>query len=441
MKKVIIMGAAGRDFHDFNTVFKDNKDCQVVAFTAEQIPNISGRKYPAKLAGKAYPKGIPIFPEKDLAKLIKKHKVDFVTLSYSDLYDIDVMNKAAITLAAGADFMFISPKNTMLKSKVPVIAVCAVRTGAGKSPVSRKIAQLLSKKKYRVVVVRHPMPYGDLAKQAVQRFASLEDLDRYKCTIEEREDYEPHIKNGFIVYSGVNYQDILLHAQQEADVIIWDGGNNDTPFFKPDLHIVVVDPHRPGHEISYYPGETNFRMADVILINKMDSATKQGIATVKENIKKYNPKAKVIEAVSDLVIDNPERLEGKKVLVVEDGPTLTHGGMKYGAGMIIAQKYNTDRIDPRQYAVGSIKDIYKKYPHLGNILPAMGYGNKQVKELEKTINNAKCDFVISATPTDLSRYIKTKKEMIHVGYETREISRLKLADVIARVKIKKNKKK
>ncbi|MCK4669869.1 MAG: tetraacyldisaccharide 4'-kinase [Nanoarchaeota archaeon] len=439
MKKVLIMGAAGRDFHDFNTVFKDNEEYQVVAFTAEQIPDISGRKYPPKLAGELYPKGIPIFPEKDLARLIKKHKIDFVTLSYSDLYDIDVMNKAAVVLAAGADFMLISPKNTMLKAKVPVIAVCAVRTGAGKSPVSRKIAKLLRDKKYKVVVVRHPMPYGDLVKQAVQRLATYDDLKKHKCTIEEREEYEPHIKNDIIVYAGVNYQDILLHAQDEADVIIWDGGNNDTPFFKPDVHLVVVDPHRPGHEITYFPGETNFRMADILLINKVKTATKQGIETVKENIKKFNPKAQVIEAACEIIIKNPERIRNKKVIVVEDGPTLTHGGMKYGAGMIIAQKSGADRVDPRKYAVGSIKEIYKKYSHLGNILPAMGYGNKQIKELERTINNAKCDFVLSATPIDLGKLIKTKKEIIRVEYEIKETSRLKLADVIQKLKIKKKK--
>ncbi|MBD3260001.1 GTPase [Candidatus Woesearchaeota archaeon] len=440
MKNVIIMGAAGRDFHNFNTYYKDKEAHHVVAFTAEQIPNISGRKYPAKLAGRLYPKGIPIFPEEQLPKLIKKFKVDDVVLSYSDLSHIEVMHKASIANANGANFVLLSVEDTTLKSQKPVVAVCAVRTGCGKSPLSRKISLYYKKKGYSVVIVRHPMPYGNLIKQECQRFASYEDLNKHDCTIEEREEYEPHINNGIIVYAGVNYQLILKEAEKEADIIIWDGGNNDTPFFKPDLLFVVADPHRAGHEITYYPGETNLRMADIVLINKADTATKQNIDMVRQNTKQYNPKAKIIEAESEVIIEDPSVIEGKNVLVVEDGPTLTHGGMEFGAGIIAARQNGAGKIiDPRKFAVGSIKQVYSKYPHLTNVLPAMGYGRKQVKELEKTIRKANCDLVIDGSPVNLDKLIKSNKPIIPISYEIKEKGGLKVEDVLKKLKVKKEK--
>lgn len=439
-RTVLILGAAGRDFHNFNTYYKDKNEYNVVAFTAEQIPNISGRRYPAKLAGKQYPKGIPIFPESQLPQLIKRFKVDDVVLSYSDLSHIDVMHKASIANANGANFVLLSAQDTMLKSKKPVIAVCAVRTGCGKSPLSRKISLYYKKKGYSVAVVRHPMPYGDLVKQEWQRFETYSDLDKHKCTIEEREEYEPHINNGIIVYAGVNYQLILEKAEKEADIIIWDGGNNDTSFFKPDILFVVVDPHRPGHEITYYPGETNFRLADVIVINKVDTALKENIAIVKHNIKKFNPKAIVIEADSDIIIEDPAIIKGKEVLVVEDGPTLTHGGMTYGAGIIAARQNKAAKIiDPRKYATGSLKQVYEKFPHLTDVLPAMGYGKQQIKELEKTINKARCDLVIDGSPVNLDKLLRTNKPIISIRYEIKEKGKLKIESILSKIKVRRKK--
>ncbi|MGB8959081.1 MAG: cyclic 2,3-diphosphoglycerate synthase [Candidatus Aminicenantales bacterium] len=431
MKKVIIMGAAGRDFHNFNTYFRDNPDYRVVAFTATQIPDIEGRKYPAALAGKLYPKGIPIFAEADLDKLIAAHKVDDVHLAYSDLPHAYVMDKASQVLAAGANFVLLGPCDTMIKSKKPVVSVCAVRTGSGKSQTSRRVAAILKEKGRRVVAIRHPMPYGDLVKQKVQRFATYADLDKYECTIEEREEYEPHIDKGIIVYAGVDYGAILRQAEKEADVILWDGGNNDFSFYKPDLEIVVADPHRAGHELSYYPGAVNFRRADVIVINKMDTATPEGIETVLANARKVNPKAKIIRANSPTIVKDGGRITGKRVLVIEDGPTLTHGGMKYGAGIVAARKYGAaEIIDPRPFAVGSIKKTFEKYNHLDNVLPAMGYGDKQTRELAQTIEAIDCDLVVSATPIDITRVIKVSKPILRVGYELEEIGTPTLKDVL-----------
>jgi predicted GTPase len=415
MKKVIIMGAAGRDFHNFNTYFRDNPNFQVVAFTATQIPDIDGRKYPAALAGKLYSDGIPIFPEEQLDALIRKHNVTKVYLSYSDLPHEYVMHKASQVQAAGATFILLGPIDTMIKSKRPVVSVCAVRTGCGKSQTSRKAALILKKKGRSVAAIRHPMPYGDLVKQKVQRFATYEDMAKNECTIEEREEYEPHVKNGIIVYAGVDYEAILREAEKEADVILWDGGNNDFPFYKSDLEIVVVDPHRAGHELLYYPGETNFRRADVIIVNKMDTAPQAGIDTVMENIKKINPSAIVIKANSPTIVENGEQIRGKRVLVIEDGPTLTHGGMTYGAGIVAAQKYGAAEIvDPRSAAVGSIKATFEKYSHLDKVLPAMGYGDAQIHDLSQTISRIDCDLIVSATPIDLNRLIQTKQPMLPV---------------------------
>jgi len=431
MKKVLIMGAAGRDFHNFNTYFRDNPDYRVVAFTATQIPDIEGRKYPAVLAGKLYPKGIPIEAESELDRLIADYKVDDVHLAYSDLPYGYVMNKAAQVQAAGANFVLLGPNDTMIKSKRPVVSVCAVRTGSGKSQTSRRVAEILQKKGRRVAAIRHPMPYGDLAKQAVQRFASYADLDKHECTIEEREEYEPHIDKGIIIYAGVDYGAILRQAEKEADVILWDGGNNDFPFYKSDLEIVVADPHRAGHELSYYPGETNFRRAKVIVINKMDTATPEGIETVLANARKVNPKATIIRANSPTIVENGARIAGKRVLVIEDGPTLTHGGMKYGAGIVAARKYGAaEIIDPRPFAVGSIKKTFEKYNHLDNVLPAMGYGDKQTRELAQTIEAIDCDLVVSATPIDITRVIKVSKPILRVGYELEEIGTPTLKDVL-----------
>ena len=421
-KKIIIMGAAGRDFHNFNTLYRDNADVQVVAFTATQIPDIDGRKYPKALAGKLYPKGIPIHDESELLDLIKKHKVDEVVFSYSDVPYHYVMEKAAYVNNAGARFVLEGGEPTMVKSTKPVVAVCAIRTGCGKSQTTRKVAEVLMAMGKKVVAIRHPMPYGDLAKQACQRFAKLSDLDKHKCTIEEREEYEPHIMSGVIIYAGVDYEMIVREAEKEADVILWDGGNNDIPFYKPDYMITVVDPHRPGHELAYFPGQQNLLMADCILINKIDSADPDGIAEVRENIAAYNPDAVVVDAASPLGADFPERIKGKSVLVVEDGPTLTHGEMTYGAGVVAAQKYGAaELVDPRPYTVKSISDTFKKYPGIGVLLPAMGYGDKQVKDLETTINKVKCDVVIIATPIDLNRIVKIKKPTVRITYELQEI--------------------
>ncbi len=430
-KKVVIMGAAGRDFHNFNLYFRDNKEYEVIAFTATQIPDISGRKYPKELAGKLYPKGIPIYDEKELPKLIKDKKIDVVVFSYSDISHIDLMHKASTVLAEGASFMFLGPKETMIKSTKPVISICAARTGCGKSQTTRKVSEILRNAGKKVVAVRHPMPYGDLNKQRVQRFATLKDLDKYECTIEEREEYEPHIVSGVTVYAGVDYEAILRQAEKEADVVLWDGGNNDTPFYKSDLEIVVVDPHRPGHEVSYHPGETNVRRADVVVINKIDTADVESIEEVRENVSIVNPQAVIIEAASPLSVSNPMAIRGKRVLVVEDGPTLTHGEMAYGAGVMAARKYGTcELVDPRPYAVASIQATYEKYPDIGILLPAMGYGEKQIKDLEKTINKTECDLVIIATPIDLGRLIKINKPSVRVEYYLDEIGRPNLEDVL-----------
>ena len=415
-KKVIILGAAGRDFHNFDVYFKDDEEYEVVGFTATQIPGIEARSYPAELSGPNYPKGLPIFPEDDLEKLIAEHGIDIVVLSYSDLSYDTVMHLGSRAIAAGADYMLLGGKKTMLPSKKPVIGVCAVRTGCGKSQVSRHVAKLLHQRGLKTVAIRHPMPYGDLAKQAVQRFATIEDLAKHECTIEEREEYEAHIDKDTIVYAGVIYADILEQAEKEADVIIWDGGNNDLPFIKPNLWIVVADPLRAGHEMSYYPGEANFRAADVIVINKVNTATDEAVASVAANAAMANPEAQVVKAVSDVVIDDPKAIEGKRVLVIEDGPTLTHGEMGYGAGQVAAEKYGATVIDPRPFTSGSIKDLYTKFPHLGQIVPAMGYYPEQVKELEDTINSADCDLVLVATPFDLGRLLNVSKPLVRVAY-------------------------
>lgn len=435
-KRVIIMGAAGRDFHNFNTYFRDNDDYEVVAFTATQIPDIEGRKYPAVLAGENYPDGIPILPEDNLFELIKEHKIDEVVFAYSDVMHEYVMSRGSQVIAAGADFRLMGSKTTMLETKVPVIAVCAVRTGVGKSQTTRRVSDILNKMGKKVVVIRHPMPYGDLAKQAVQRYEDYDDMDKHDCTIEEREEYEPHIDRGNILYAGVDYGRILKEAEKEADVILWDGGNNDMPFYKPDLMITLVDPHRPGHELRYFPGETNLRMADVCVINKVSTAYPENVEKVRENIRRANPEARIVEAASPIFVDKPEIISGKKVLVIEDGPTLTHGEMKYGAGAIAARKFGAaELIDPRSYAVGSIKDTFAKYTHLSDILPAMGYGKKQMKELEQTIKNAECDTVVIGTPIDLRRIIKFDKPATRVRYELQEIGKPDLEDIIGELNL------
>lgn len=432
-RKILIMGAAGRDFHNFNTLYRDDKSVEVVAFTATQIPDIEGRKYPASLAGKLYPKGISIYDESELLNLIKKHKIDEVVFSYSDVPYHYVMEKAAYVNSAGASFTLVGGGPTMIKSNKPVVAVCAVRTGCGKSQTTRRVAEVLQAMGKKVVAIRHPMPYGDLAKQICQRFVTLKDLDKHKCTIEEREEYEPHINKGIVVYAGVDYETIIRQAEKEADIILWDGGNNDMPFYKPDVMITVVDPHRPGHELSYYPGQHNLLMADVIIINKIDSAEPDGVAEIRENIAIYNPNATVIEAASPIEADKPERIKGKKVLVVEDGPTLTHGEMTYGAGVVAAQKYGAaELVDPRPFAVKSISDTYKKYPGIGVLLPAMGYGDQQVKDLETTINRTKCDLVIVATPIDLTRVLDIKKPSVRIFYNLQEIGTPNLEMVMKR---------
>jgi predicted GTPase len=429
--KVIIMGAAGRDFHNFNTFFRNNKSYKVVAFTATQIPNIEGRVYPASLAGKGYPKGIPIEPENKLTELIKQHEADFVVFSYSDVSHEYVMHKASEAQAAGATFWVMGTKHTMIESSRPVIAICAVRTGSGKSQTTRKVSQILKDAGKKVVVIRHPMPYGDLEKQKVQRFASYKDLEDQKCTIEEREEYEPHIARGTIVYAGVDYEAIIRQAEEEADVVLWDGGNNDLPFYQTALHIVVADPHRAGHEKRYFPGEANVRRADVIIINKVDTAKKEDIEIVKKNIAELNPNAKVIMANSPFTVDKSEQIKGKKVLVIEDGPTLTHGEMKYGAGIFAAKKFGAAEIvDPRPYTVGTITDTFKKYPEIGTLLPAMGYSDQQIKDMETTINKTVCDLVVSATPIDISKLVKVNKTIIRVGYELEEVGSPNLKELL-----------
>ena len=429
--KVVIMGAAGRDFHNFNVSFRNNDEYEVVAFTATQIPGIEKRRYPPELAGSNYPQGIPIHSEEELPKLVREYDVDEVVFAYSDVPHEYVMHRASIALACGADFRLMGPSTTMLKAKVPVVSVCAVRTGSGKSQTSRRVCKILRKLGFNVVVVRHPMPYGDLRKQICQRFASLEDLDKYECTIEEREEYEPHINNGIVVYAGVDYERILKEAEKEADIIVWDGGNNDVPFYTSDLHIVVADPHRPGHELAYHPGETNLRMADVVIINKVDTADAENVETVRGNIKTANPDAIIVKAASPITVADPERVKGKKVLVVEDGPTLTHGNMAYGAGTIAAKRLNASEIlDPRPYAVGAIKATFKEYKHLGALLPAMGYSEEQIRELEETINATPCDVVVIGTPVDLRRVLNLKKPAVRVKYELQEVSKPDLEDIL-----------
>lgn len=429
--KVIIMGAAGRDFHNFNVYFRNNDAYEVVAFTATQIPGIAERGYPPELAGANYPNGIPIYPEEELPNLIKQHDIDQVVFAYSDVPHEYVMHKASMVLANGADFRLMGPKTTMLEAKVPLVSVCAVRTGSGKSQTSRQIAKILKNKGLRVVAIRHPMPYGDLRKQIWQRFATYEDLDKYECTIEEREEYEPHIDNGIIVYAGVDYEKILREAEKEADVIVWDGGNNDLSFYKSDLHIVVADPHRAGNELTYYPGETNLRMADVVIINKVDTADPKNVKKVKENIEKVNPKARVLEAASPVTVDKPELIKGNRVLVIEDGPTLTHGNMPYGAGAVIAKKLGArEMVDPRPYAVGSIKETYEKYTHLGAILPAVGYGDKQIAELKATIDRTPCDAVVIGTPIDLRRVMTIDKPTVRAKYELKVLGPVTLEEIL-----------
>jgi predicted GTPase len=429
--KTIIMGAAGRDFHNFNVVYRDDERFEILAFTAAQIPDIAGRRYPPELAGPFYPEGIPIYAEEDLPGLIATHGVQQVVFSYSDVSYAHVMHRAAMVNAAGADFLLLGGARTMIRSSKPVVAVCAVRTGSGKSQTTRKVAGLLREAGLRVAAVRHPMPYGDLAAQRVQRFGSLDDLVRHRCTIEEIEEYEPHIVSGTIVYAGVDYEQILRQAEEEADVILWDGGNNDLPFYRPDVHIVVADPLRAGHELAYYPGETNVRLADVVIINKIDSADMCSIDTVRDNVRAINPHAVVIEAASPVMAEGAEVITGRRVLVVEDGPTATHGEMKFGAGTVVARKYGAGEIvDARPHAVGKLIDTYRIYPGIGTVLPAMGYGQEQVRDLEATIDRVPCDVVVIGTPIDLNRLIKIRKPTVRVRYDLQEIGRPDLRDVL-----------
>jgi predicted GTPase len=429
--RVLIMGAAGRDFHNFNTFFRPRERYEVVAFTATQIPNIEGRTYPAELAGDLYPEGIPIYAEEDLVDLIHKHEIDQVVFAYSDVSHEYVMHKASQVLAAGSDFRLMGSRSTMLQSSKPVVAVCAVRTGSGKSQTTRHVCDVLQKLGHKVVAIRHPMPYGNLVRQRVQRFADYAALDEYDCTIEEREEYEPHIDRGVIVYAGVDYEAILREAEQEADVIVWDGGNNDLPFYKPDLYIVVADPHRAGHELRYYPGESNLRAADVVVLNKIDTADLANIAQVRQNVIAVNPTAIIVEAASPIFVENPGAIRGKRVLVVEDGPTLTHGEMAYGAGAVAARRYGAAEIvDPRPYAVGSIAETFARYPKTGPVLPAMGYGEQQVCDLQETINRTPCDLVIIGTPIDLRRLIEIEKPADRVRYELQVIGQPTLEGVL-----------
>ncbi|WP_243304876.1 cyclic 2,3-diphosphoglycerate synthase [Geothrix oryzisoli] len=421
-RRVVILGAAGRDFHNFNTVYRDNPAYQVVAFTATQIPDIAGRRYPAVLAGKLYPEGIPIFDESELVDLIHRERVDAAVFSYSDVPHATVMHLASLCIAHGCDFELLGADKTMIQSTRPVIGITAVRTGAGKSQTTRYISNILKKLGKKVVAIRHPMPYGDLAKQACQRFATYSDLDKHECTIEEREEYEPHIDNGFVVYAGVDYEQIIRSAEKEADVILWDGGNNDLPFYKSDLHLCIADPLRSGHEMAYHPGEANFRMADIIIINKCDSAKEADIKAIEANAALVNPKARVIRANSPVTCDKPEMVKGKRALVIEDGPTLTHGSMTYGAGVVAAKAVGAHEIvDPTPYAVASIAATYRKYPNAQGILPAMGYGEQQVKDLQATIEATPCDVVLSGTPIDLTRVLKVSKPMTRVRYDLAEI--------------------
>ena len=415
--RVLIMGAAGRDFHNFNVFYRDNANYEVVGFTAAQIPDIHGRLYPPSLAGELYPKGLPIYGEADLREIIAKEQVDEVVFAYSDVSHEDIMHKASIAIAAGADFRLLGPKHSMLASRRPVIAVCAARTGSGKSQVTRYIAEFFAKLQRRVVVIRHPMPYGDLAAQKVQRYATLDDMDKHHCTIEEREEYEPHIERGNVLYAGVDYGCILEEAEQEAEIILWDGGNNDLPFYEPDLMITIVDPHRPGHELKYHPGEANVRLADVVIVNKVDTALRENIDTVIDNVRSVNPLAQIIECRSPITATDLSVLEDKRVLVVEDGPTLTHGGMSYGAGFLAAKAAGGNIVDPRNVAVGSIVDTYNKYPHMGPILPAMGYSPKQCSELAATISKCDAEVVVIGTPIDLQRVIEISKPTVRVTYE------------------------
>jgi predicted GTPase len=429
--RIVIMGAAGRDFHNFNAVFREDSSSRVVAFTATQIPNIEGRRYPKELAGPLYPDGIPIHPESDLPRLIREEPVDQVVFAYSDVSHETVMHKASLVLACGADFRLIGPKVTMLPAKVPVVSVCAVRTGCGKSQTTRRVAGILRAKGRRVVAVRHPMPYGDLVRQRVQRFAALEDLDRQRCTIEEREEYEPHIVAGGVIYAGVDYGAILAEAQEEADIILWDGGNNDLPFYRSDLEIVVVDPLRPGHERTYHPGEANLRRANVVVINKIDSAGPEGVDAVRRSIRELNPRAMVVDAASPLFVDGAEQIRGRRVLAIEDGPTLTHGGMKYGAGVLAAIRHGAaEVVDPRPYTVGTLTRTFEAYPGIGTLLPAMGYGEQQMRDLEATITRTPCDVVLVATPIDLRRVIEIRKPALRVRYELQEIGKPDLADAL-----------
>ena len=433
MKQVLILGAAGRDFHNFNVLFRDNPAYNVIAFTATQIPDIAGRRYPAELAGKLYPRGIPIFEEKDMENLVAEHNIDAVVFSYSDISHQNLMHLASRALAANVDFWLLGAGHTQIKSSVPVISVCAVRTGCGKSPVSRLVAEELRQQGRKPVVIRHPMPYGDLAVQAVQRFAVMEDLDLQQCTIEEREEYEPHITQGTVVYAGVDYEKILRQAEKEADVILWDGGNNDTSFYASDLEIVVVDPHRAGHELAYYPGEVNLRRADAIVINKVDTADPHDVETVRRNVKLNNPEAAVFEMACRVAVPDPSAIKGKRVLVVEDGPTLTHGEMPYGAGVVAARQGGAaELVDPRPYAVGSIRGTYERYRHLTNLLPAMGYSALQRHELEETIQRTPCDVVVIATPIDLARVIKIDKPNLRVTYEVAELTKPGLTELLAK---------
>ncbi len=429
--RTIIMGAAGRDFHNFNVYFRNNPDYEIVAFTATQIPEIEGRTYPVQLAGSLYPSGIPIYGENELDRLIKEQDVEQVIFAYSDVPHEYVMHRASQVLATGADFRLMGKKATQLKSTKPVVSICAVRTGSGKSQTTRFVSKVLREMGFKVAAIRHPMPYGDLVKQAVQRYADYSDLDKYECTIEEREEYEPHLDNGVIVYAGVDYERILRQAEAEVDIVLWDGGNNDFPFYVPDLEIVVADPHRPGHEVRYHPGETNARSADVVVINKVDTAGPEDILLVRENIRRINPQAVIIEAASPVFVDDPAAIAGKKVLVIEDGPTLTHGEMAYGAGWMAARRYGArEIIDPRPYAVGSIKATYQKYPTTGNVLPAMGYGDLQISELEETIRKSPAELVLIGTPIDLSRVLKIDKPYQRIRYELQEIGQPTLTEIL-----------
>ena len=425
------MGAAGRDFHNFNVYFRDNPRYRVIAFTAAQIPSIENRFYPPELAGGLYPDGVPIHPETQLPELIREHRVDLVALSYSDIPHVEVMHKASIVMANGADFILIGATYTMLRAKKPVVAVCAVRTGCGKSQTTRKVCEILRSRGKKVVAIRHPMPYGDLRTQIVQRFSSYEDFEKHQCTIEEREEYEPLVDQGIIVYAGVDYAKILEAAEQEADIIVWDGGNNDTPFYFPDAHIVLFDPHRPGHELLYYPGETNMLMADIAIINKVDTASPRNIEKVRENIVKHAPKAEIVMAESPVLVTEPDRIRGNRVLIVEDGPTLTHGEMPYGAGVIAAKTFGAkELVDPRPFSTGTIEEVYRRYPHIGPVLPAMGYSKNQIGDLEHTINRADCDLVLFATPIHLTRLVSINKPTLRVLYEYRDHGEPRLEEAL-----------